>query len=299
MPHLAREDITGLTIDVLHTDEFIRMEDHPAEAARIKKKSTMRLGMDMVKAGDADAFVTAGHTGGALATATLHSLRRISGVMRPALTFVFQQHDHTTVLADIGANTDCKPEWLLQFALMGHAYSTRVLGTENPRVALLANGEEDSKGNALTRATAAMLRKTDLNFIGNVEAKDALVAHKTDILIHDGFTGNVLIKTYGATAQLMFNLLKKVARESLRVGLGLKIAESGLRSLKRQIDPMEFGGALLLGVNGVVIVAHGRSNALGIKNAIRQACQSIEANVLEVIKGDIAQHIAASKAAAM
>lgn len=296
---LAQENAAGLKIDVVHTDEFISMEDHPTEAARAKKNSSMHVGMGLVKDGQADAFVTAGNTGGLLAIATLHTLRRIPGVMRPALTVVFYVRGHYVVLNDVGVNVDCKPEWLQQFAIMGALYSERVLGIENPRVALLANGEEDFKGNDLTKKAATLIRQTPLNFIGNVEPKEVLVTHQTDVVVHDGFVGNILIKTYGATADLILSLIKAEARKSLRVGLGLKVAQSGLRRLRHQIDPMEFGGAILLGVDGVVVSAHGRTNALGMRSAIRQARDAVEGGVIEAIRDGIAPLAASSKAAAV
>ncbi len=287
---LAQEGTAGLKIDVVHADEHIRMDEHPVEAARAKKNSSMHVGMNLVKDGQADAFVTAGNTGGLLAVATLHTLRRIPGVTRPALTVVFYTKGHYILLADIGANVDCKPEWLQQFALMAALYAERVLGIPNPRVGLLANGEEDIKGNELTKKAAALIRETHLNFIGNVEPKEVLIAHKADVVIQDGFVGNILIKTYGATAELILNLMREEAGKSPLVGLGLAVARPGLRSLKRQIDPMEFGGAILLGVNGVVISAHGRSNALGIKSAIRQARDAVNGGVIAAVRDGIARY---------
>lgn len=295
-PQLAQEDAAGLKIDVVHTDEYIHMDDHPAEAARVKKRSSMHVGMTLVKEGQADAFVTAGNTGGLLAVATLHTLRRIEGVMRPALNVVFYVQGHYILLADIGSNVDCKPEWLQQFALMSTIYAERVLKIANPRVGLLANGEEDVKGNELTKKAAALIRETHLNFIGNVEPKEVLIAHAADVVIQDGFVGNILIKTYGATAELILNLMKEEAKRSPLVGLGLAVARPGLRSLKRQIDPMEFGGAILLGVNGVVISAHGRSNARGIRSAVRVARDAVNGHVVDAIREGIARYVAKPEA---
>lgn len=294
-PLLAQEDTAGLPLEVVHTDEFISMDDHPAEAVRAKLNSTMHIGTQMVKDGEADAFVSAGNTGGTLAVATLATLRRISGVLRPALMLVFYMRGHYTLLCDIGANTDCKPEWLFQFALMSKLYSERVLKVKNPRVGLLANGEEDIKGTDLTRQAADLIRDAGMNFVGNVEPKEMLLMNKVDVLVHDGFSGNVLIKTYGAVAELMFELLKAEAKASRRIGLGLMLAKPGLLNLQDQIDPMEFGGALLAGVNGIVVVSHGRSNAQGIKNAIlRQARAAVEANMIDAIREGIAEYESAT-----
>ncbi|MBN1286519.1 MAG: phosphate acyltransferase PlsX [Anaerolineae bacterium] len=299
-PLLAQEDTRGLSIEVVHTGEFISMDDHPAEAARTKKNSPMHIGTEMLRTGQADAFVSAGNTGGTLAVATLHTLKRIPGVLRPALMMVFYMRRHYTVLCDIGANTDCKAEWLVQFALMSQIYSKRVLKVANPRVGLLANGEEDIKGNDLTRRAAELICQTDLNFVGNVEPKEMLLMNKVDVMVHDGFSGNVLIKTYGAVAELMFELIKAEAEASRRIGAGLLLAKPGLRSLKHQIDPMEFGGALLAGVNGVVVVSHGRSNALGIKSAIlRQARAAVEADMVAAIREGVAQYAAPPESAAV
>ena len=288
-PQLAQEDTVGLQIDVVHTAEFISMSDHPVEAARAKKNSSMYLGTNLVKAGEADAFVTAGNTGGLLAVTTLHTLRRIPGVLRPALTVLFHMRGHCSLLADIGANVDCKPEWLQQFALMAAIYAERGLGVQNPRVALLSNGEEEIKGNELTKKAATLIRRVGLNYIGHVEPKEVLLTDKADVVVHDGFVGNILTKTYGATAELMFALIKEEAEKSLRVGVGLQIAKPGLRSVKHRIDPMEFGGAALLGGNGVGISAHGRSNALGIKSAIHQARDAVRGDVIAAVRAGMAR----------
>jgi glycerol-3-phosphate acyltransferase PlsX len=298
-PLLEQDDTADLPIEVVHTAEFISMTDHPVEAARTKKNSSMHVGTNLVKAGEAEAFVTAGNTGGLLAVATLHTLRRIPGVLRPALAVVFYMRGHYSLLADIGANVDCKPEWLRQFALMAVIYAERGLGVENPRVALLSNGEEDVKGNELTKTAAALIRRAGLNYVGHVEPKEVLLTDKADVVVQDGFVGNILTKTYGATAELMFTLLKEEAGKSLRTGLGLQIAKPGLRSVKHQIDPMEVGGAALLGVNGVVISAHGRSNALGIKSAIRQARDAVKGNVIEAVRAGIARWATLSEAVAV
>jgi glycerol-3-phosphate acyltransferase PlsX len=296
---LEQEDTAGLTIDVVHAAEEIHMNDHPTEAARAKRDSSMHVGLNLVKDKQADAFVTAGNTGALLAAATLYTLRRIRGVMRPALNVVFRVGDEYVVLADIGANVDCKPEWLVQFAAMAAIYSKHVLGVENPRVALLSNGEEEIKGNEQVKRAAELLRATPLNFIGNAEPKEVLVSMAANVVIHDGFVGNVLIKTYGATADLILSLIKAEASKSLRVSLGLMLAKPGLRRLRSQIDPMEFGGAVLLGVDGVAVSAHGRTNALGIKSAIRQACAAVNGNVVEVIRSEIGRYRASAGEAAV
>ena len=279
---LARHGTAGLNLEVTHAPEVIEMDDEPARAARVKKDSSMHVGMNLVRDGQADAYVTAGNTGGVLAVATLHTLKRIRGVKRPAMTAILPLPAGHVVALDIGANADCRPEYLLQFALMGDVYARAVLGCERPRVALLSNGEEQGKGNTLVKDTHKLLAGSGLNFIGNFEPKEA-IAHHADVVISDGFTGNVFIKTLEATAKMLTDLIREEIKASPLTAVGGLLAKPAFGRVGRRVDPFEVGGGPLLGVNGVVIVAHGRSNARAIKNAIGQARKAVQGGVVDAI----------------
>ena len=279
---LARHDTAGLNLEVTHAPEVIEMDDEPARAARVKKDSSMHVGMNLVRDGQADAYVTAGNTGGVLAVATLHTLKRIRGVKRPAMIAILPLPAGHVVALDIGANADCRPEYLLQFALMGDVYARAVLGCERPRVALLSNGEEQGKGNTLVKDTHKLLAGSGLNFIGNFEPKEA-IAHHADVVISDGFTGNVFIKTLEATAKMLTDLIREEIKASPLTAVGGLLAKPAFGRVGRRVDPFEVGGGPLLGVNGVVIVAHGRSNARAIKNAIGQARKAVQGGVVDAI----------------
>ena len=280
---LSRHDTTGLFIEVVPASEQVLMTDKPSVVARSKPNSSMHVGMNLVKQGEADAFVTCGNTGAALAIATLKTLRRIPGVMRPALTTLLALGGNQFILADIGANADCKPEWLQQFAIMGSIYAERVLGHSAPRVALLSNGEEEGKGNQLIKEAGLLLQETNLNFIGNVEPKEVL-AGTADVIVMDGFVGNIAIKTLEAMGDLLFKMIKVELMANTRTKLGGALARPAFSSVYHQVDPFEIGGAPLLGVDGVVIIGHGRTNALGVKNAIRQARQAVTGQIIEAIR---------------
>lgn len=287
-PELAKHDIAGLKLQVVHAPEVIEMEDDPAWAAREKKASSMHVGMGLVRDGSADAYVTAGNTGGVLAVATLHTLHRIQGVLRPVLATILPLPAGRVVALDIGANADCRPEYLAQFAQMGAIYAQAVLGHETPRVALLSNGEEPGKGNTLIKETYPLLAASGLNFIGNVEPKEALAGH-ADVVVHDGFAGNVFIKTIEATAKMLTDLIRDEIKASPATAVGGLLARPAFRRVARRIDPFEVGGGPLLGVNGVVIIGHGRSNDRAIKNAIGQARKAVRGNVVEAIRNGLAK----------
>jgi len=281
---LAKHDTAGLALRVVHAGEVIEMTDKPSESARKKVDSSMHVGMNLVRDGEADGFVTMGNTGGVLAVATLHSLRRIPGIKRPVLAGIFPHAKGRFVSADIGANADCKPEFLVQFALMASAYSELALGVERPRVALLSNGEEEGKGNTLIKETAPRLADLPmLNYVGNAEPKEILRGD-LDVVIQDGFTGNVFLKTMEATAKMVSQLLREEIMAGTLTKVGGLLARPAFDRVKKKTDPSEVGGALLLGVNGVVIIGHGRSDAVAVKNAIRQARSAIAANVIEAIR---------------
>jgi glycerol-3-phosphate acyltransferase PlsX len=284
---LDKYDTAGLPLTLRHASEVIEMHEHPAAAARAKKDSSMVVGMDMLRKRQADAFVTAGHSGGALAASLLY-LGRIRGISRPALSTVFpsQTPQGHCFFLDIGANADCRPEYLLQFAIMGAVYAERVLGVPNPRVAIVSNGEEEGKGNQLVQETVPLLKASSLNFVGNAEGKD-IVWGVADVIVTDGFTGNVCIKLAEGVSRLLLDILKAEITSRSVSKVGALLAKPAFDEVKRRLDYREYGGAPLLGVDGVVIVGHGRSDAVAVKNAIRVAAQTVENGVLEAIKQGI------------
>ena len=287
---LDKFDTAGLSLTTYHASQVIEMHEHPAAAVKAKKDSSMVVGMDMVKQHQADAFFTAGNSGGALAAA-LFRLGRIRGIKRPALSTVFpsQTPQGYCFLLDIGANADCKPEWLLQFAIMGSVYAERVLGVANPRVAIVSNGEEEGKGNQLVRETVPLLKASMLNFVGNAEGKD-IPWGLADVVVTDGFTGNIVIKVSEGVSRFLMDVLKKEITSSSVSKMGAMLAKPAFDEVKRRLDYREYGGAPLLGVDGAVIVGHGRSDALAIRNAIRVAAQTVENSVLEAITQGIARY---------
>ncbi|MCL7452562.1 MAG: phosphate acyltransferase PlsX [Anaerolineae bacterium] len=287
---LDKHDRAGLPLTVLHASEVIAMDEHnPAAAVKALKDSSMVVAMEMIKRHEADAFFTAGHSGAALAAA-LFRLGRIRGIRRPALSTIFpsQTPQGYCFVLDIGANADCKPEYLAQFAIMGSVYAERVLGVLNPRVAIVSNGEEEGKGNQLVQETVPLLRATPINFVGNAEGKD-IPWGVADVIVTDGFTGNVIIKLAEGVSRLLMDILKEELTSSNVSKVGALLAKPAFDSVKRRLDYREYGGAPLLGVDGVVIVGHGRSDAWAIRNGIRMAAQTVENGVLEAIKQGLAQ----------
>jgi glycerol-3-phosphate acyltransferase PlsX len=279
---LAGEDSL---VKIVHAAEVVEMTDKPAQNARRKSDNSMAIGMDLVKTGQADAFITAGNTGGAMANA-LFRLGRIRGMKRPALTGLFPVRGGHCVVLDIGANTDCKAEYLLQFAQMGSVYAEKVLGRGNPRVALLSNGEEAGKGNELVKETYPLLANSGLNFIGNVEGKE-LFGGEADVVVTDGFTGNVLLKTSEAVAKLITDLLREELMGNFRTKAGGILAKPAFTSIKKLLDPGEVGAAPLLGINGLVFVGHGRSDQRALLNAIRVARQAVANDLLSALRASI------------
>ncbi len=284
-PRLAALDTSGAQIEVIHAPEVLEMTDKPAETARRKAQNSMAVGMELLKSGQGEAFVTAGNTGGAMANA-LFRLGRIRGVKRPALTALFPTRQGHCAVLDIGANAECKPEYLVQFAIMGSVYAEKVLGIANPRVGLLSNGEEPGKGNDLVKATYPLLEESGLNFIGNVEGKE-LFGGAVDVVVTDGFTGNVLLKGSEAVVKLLVDVLKEALMSSWRTKVGALLAKPAFDTLKGLLNPDEIGAAPLLGINGLVFVGHGRSNATAIVSALRTAKQAVEANLLAELKSAI------------
>jgi glycerol-3-phosphate acyltransferase PlsX len=280
---LAKHNTGGLSLEVVHTPQAVTMEDKPGAVGRAKPESSMHIGMQLVEDGQGDAFVTAGNTGAALAIATLHTLRRIPGVHRPAASAVLRYGGKPLTLVDVGANADCKPEWLAQFGVMGSLYAERALDVSRPVVGLLSNGEEAGKGTVLVQEAAELLRVCGVNFIGNVEPKEIL-GGDVDVAVMDGFSGNVFIKTMEAFGSTMLTVIRQELMADARSKIAGLMAKPAFRRVYRRIDPFEIGGAPLLGVNGVVIIGHGRSNALAIKNAIRQARGAVLGHVVDAIR---------------
>jgi glycerol-3-phosphate acyltransferase PlsX len=298
-PALAAQQPGSLPISIVHAPEMLTMEDKGlALALKAKKKTarnSMAIGLDLVKQGEAQAFVTAGNTGAAAASAYFR-LGTLPGVERPALAPAFPTRLGTCVVLDIGANPDCKPENLLQFGIMGSLYAEKVRRVSRPRVGLLSNGEEGGKGNQLVRDTYPLLAASGLNFIGNVEGKE-LLAGQADVVVTDGFTGNILLKSSEAVAALIIDTIReKIMTASPLVKLGGALVRPALQSLRKLLDPSEEGAAPLLGINGLVFIGHGRSNAVAIKNALRVARQAVEANVLAAISDDVARRFAPAPA---
>jgi glycerol-3-phosphate acyltransferase PlsX len=265
------------------------MTDKPARSARKKADNSMAIGMELVKSGEAEVFVTAGNTGGAMANA-LFRLGRIRGVKRPALTALFPVKGGHTVVLDIGANADCKPEYLVQFAAMGSVYAEAVLGIHHPRVGLLSNGEEAGKGNTLVKETYPLLEDSGLNFVGNVEGKE-LFGGQADVVVTDGFTGNVMLKSSEAVAKLLTDILRQELTSQLRTKIGALLAKPAFDNLKRILDPAEVGAAPLLGINGLAFVGHGRSDARAIFNALRTAKQAVESDLLTKLTHSIQERL--------
>ena len=275
----------GAGIEIIHAAEVFEMSDHISPGALRKVKNSMGVAMDLIKDGKADALVTAGNTGGAMAIA-LARLGRLSGVKRPALSVLFPVKGGHSVVLDIGANAECKPDYLLQFALMGAVYAELILGAKNPRVGLISNGEEAGKGNDLVKATYPLLESSGLNFVGNIEGKE-LFGGQVDVAVTDGFTGNVLMKGVEAAAKLITDKLREEIMGSLRTKIGGLLARPAFAELRRDLDPREVGAAPLLGINGLVFVAHGRSDAKALVSAVRLARQSVQAALLESLRATI------------
>ena len=293
-PRLAEIAAAEMPIRLVHAPEVITMEDKGLKLALKAKRrganNSMAVGIDLVKNGQADAFVTAGNTGGILATA-YYRLGTIPGVERPALTGLFPVKNGYCVVLDIGANPDCKPEHLYQFAIMGSIYAEKVRGIPKPRVGLLSNGEEAGKGNQLVRDTTPLLQASDLNFIGNVEGKE-LFGGQTDVAVTDGFTGNVLLKSSEAVAKLITELLRQELVSSTRTKVGALLARPAFDKLRKMMDSAEVGAAPLLGIDGLVFVGHGRSDARALLNGIRGARQAVEAHLLAAIRTAIQKRLA-------
>ena len=272
-------------ISMIHASQTVEMNEPPTTALRKKKDSSIRLGIDLVKSGKADAFVSAGHSGVVMAT-SLVLLGTAKCVDRPAIATLMPNLRDSFIMLDVGANVDCKPENLLQFALMGSTYCKLILGRPNPNVALLSIGEEDSKGNELTKEAFKLIRETQLNFIGNIEGKDVF-SGKADVVVCDGFIGNIALKISEGLAETIVKMLKREITSVSTGRIGYLMMKPAIRNFKKKTDYDEFGGAPLLGINGACIISHGRSTSKAIKNALRVAADYAQKRVYDAISTEI------------
>jgi len=279
----------SLPIEVRNATEVVDMLDSPATVFRRKKDSSIRVANDLVKSGEAVAVISAGHTGAAMAT-SLFVLGPIEGVERPAIAVFMPTVMGMSLVLDMGANVDCKPNHLLQFAIMGEVLAKHLLKIPNPRVGLLSIGEEKTKGNELTKEAFKLLTETSLNFIGNVEGRDVMMG-KADVIVCDGFIGNVVLKLSEAVAEAIGMILRENIGDNLIRKLGYFMMKPAFRALKRKMDYAEYGGAPLLGINGISIISHGRSSDQAIKNAVRVAAELARSEVNKHIHEDIEKNM--------
>jgi phosphate acyltransferase len=282
---LKRLGFEDARIEIFHSSEVVGMKESGAKAVRTKKDASISRAVDLVRKGVADAVVSAGHTGASVAAAVL-KLRTLTGIERPAIACILPTETKLFVLIDGGANLDSTPDNLVQFAIMGSVYSREVLGYRDPSTALMSIGEEDMKGNDVTREAFKLLKQSGINFRGNIEGHD-LFENPADVVVCDGFTGNIMLKTSEAIAHAIFMWLKhELVRNSVRK-LGAKLAEGAFRAIAKKTNYEEYGGMPLLGVNGICIIAHGASSPLAIKNAVRAAAESIKNQINPLITREI------------
>jgi phosphate acyltransferase len=279
---VSRLGAEGRALEVRHASQVVGMAESPSQALRRKRDSSLRVAAQLVKDGEAAAFISAGNTGAAMAIA-MFVIGVLPGVDRPALAVVLPNLRRFTVLLDVGANVDPKPAHLLQFAVMGHIYARDILGYDNPRVGLLSVGEEEGKGNELTKETYDQLKDSSLNFVGNVEGRD-IYNGRCDVVVTDGFTGNVALKISESLAEMLGAMIKEELMRDIRSKLGASLAIPAFARFKRRVDYTEMGGAPLLGIDGAAIVCHGASPVKAIKNAVRIAGEWAAAGVNEHIK---------------
>ncbi len=275
-------------VEIRHSTQVALMGESPLQVLRKKKDTSIRVAFQLVKEGNADAVVSAGHSGVTMATGAI-ILGKIQGVERPGLASVFPAPSGPVVVIDVGANVDCSPIQLFQFALMADIYAKYILDLPNPRIGLLSIGEEDTKGNEVVRQTHALLRQSGLNFIGNVEGRD-FFSGKTDIIVCDGFVGNVSLKLCEGLAEAIQKLMGEEISEYFRAKLGYLLMKPALRSLKRRLDYAEYGGVPLLGINGVGVICHGGSPPKAIRNAIKVAMETAQKGVTEKLRKEMNRH---------
>lgn len=289
IPLLEKHNPSKAPVTLIHAPEVFEMTDKISGSALRKAENSMGVGMNLLKDGKADAFVTAGNTGGAMAIG-LARLGRIKGVKRPALCALFPVKGGQAVVTDVGANAMCKPEFLLQFAIMGSLYAQTVLNVENPRVGLVSNGEEAGKGTDLVKETYPLLEQSDLNFIGNIEGKE-LFGGEVDVAVTDGFTGNVMVKVSEAVAKLLTQQLREHLMSSPMTKIGAALAKPAFTELKKDLDPAEVGAIPLLGLDGLVFVGHGRSDHQALFSAIIKARQAVSADLLTILRKAIQEKL--------
>lgn len=289
-PELEKHGAAGLPISIHHASQRIEMHENPASIVRRKKDSSIVVATALVRDGKASAVVSAGHTGATMASA-LFILGPIKGVERPAIATILPTLQGTAMMLDVGANVDCRPEHLYQFAIMGHVYAKKVMHLENPRIGLLSIGEEDTKGNTLTKETFKHLKHSPLNFAGNIEGRE-VYAGNADVVVCDGFIGNVALKISEGVAETIGKLLAREIRKSIFGKIGYLLLKPAFTSFKKKVDYAEYGGAPLLGVNGVSIICHGRSSPIAIKNAIAMAVELTESQTINYLQKDIAEMMA-------
>lgn len=266
---LAKHSVNGLDIDIFHASEVVGMHDSASDAVRKKKNSSVRLAFELVKDGKACAAVSAGNSGATMA-AGMFVLKRIKGIERPAIAQIFPTLKGQTLVLDVGGNVDCKPQHLVQFAIMGEVYARYAMGIKNPSVGLLSNGEEESKGNELTRETNSVLRQTSLNYAGYIEGRD-IFSGSVEVVVCDGFVGNVVLKLSEGLSEAAGKMLKGEIVKSWISKVGYLFVRGAFNRFKKIVDYAEYGGAPLLGINGVGMICHGGSNVKAIKNAVRFA----------------------------
>ena len=282
-------DLPGLTVH--HASQRVEMHEQPSQVVRRKRDSSIWVGTELVKKGEAVAIISAGNTGATVVTA-FFLLGVLKGVERPAIATLLPTLTGHTILLDVGATVDCTPSQLTQFALMGHEYAQHVFNRAHPTIGLLSIGEEDTKGNEVTKETFKQLKESPLNFVGNVEGRDIFTG-AADVVVCDGFIGNVALKITEGVAEAMKKMLfKEIAAGALLSRIGYALLKRAFGRFKRRMDYAEFGGALLLGVNGICVICHGRSSGRAIKNAIRVAKEFFEGHVNEHIQRDIEESVA-------
>ena len=280
---LGKHQTDGLDLKIQHASEVVGMQDSASDAVRKKKDSSIRVAYDLVKKGEAAAVVSAGNSGATMA-AGMAVLKRVKGVERPAIGTLLPNLEDQTMVLDMGANVDCKPTHLYQFAIMGSIYVEQVLGKQGPRVGLLSNGEEEKKGNDLTRETHRLLKESDLNYVGYVEGGDVYNG-SVDVVVCDGFVGNVLLKVSEGLAVAISAMLRLEIESRFWAKLGYLLSRGAFKAFKKKINPAEYGGAPLLGISGTGIICHGSSDSVAISIAIRQAGESAKIRIEEKLAG--------------
>ena len=279
-------------LEIVHADDIVAMDEKPSDAAREKRESSMFAACRAVGKGDAQAVVSAGNTGAMLAAGLLE-IRRLPDVHRPAIAVPLPSVGGTSVLIDAGANADARPEHLVQFGHMGSVFAEEILGISDPKVALLSIGEEPEKGNRLVRETHPLLEASHLDFVGNVEGRD-LLAHAADVVVCDGFTGNMALKLMEGTIKTLLDELRKEIEASPRGKLGGLLIRPAARGLRKRLDPETYGGAYLLGLRGLVVIAHGSSSRTAIANAITLGAQGAAGNVVARVAARLEEEVAAA-----